>query len=107
MEHSSGLVAAQYSFNGGTLLTIAQALVFTPPLSAPPVLVALGVDSDSQLRLRVTGEAGQTYVLEATEDFSAWTSVVTNITGVDGVLVFVEPLGPSQSRRFYHVLSVR
>lgn len=107
VERSSGLVAAQYSFNGGTLLTNAQALVFTPPLSAPPVLVALGVDSDSQLRLRVTGEAGQTYVLEATEDFSAWTSVVTNITGVDGVLVFVEPLGPSQSRRFYHVLSVR
>ncbi len=107
VEHSSGLIAAQYSFNGGRLLTNSQTLVFTPPLSAPPVLVALGVDSDSHLRFRVTGEAGQIYVLEATGDFSAWTSVVTNTAGVDGVLGFVEPLDPRQPRRFYRVLSVR
>lgn len=107
VEHSSGLVAAQYSYNGSALLTNGQSIVFSPTDFTPPVLTLLSPASASLLKLQLSGDAGQGYVVEATSDFQTWTPIATNVAGADGLLTIVETLDRTRPQRFYRAVLVR
>jgi hypothetical protein len=63
-----------------------------PALSLPPA-------APGEFRLRLTGDTGRIYQIQATEDFRTWTNLLTTNL-VSGVLDFIEP-PPLRPRRFY------
>ena len=77
---------------------------FNPPTNAPasaPIhLEALGLLQNRQFALRVSGEAGQTYVVEASADLRNWTAIRTN-AAPSGTFDFIDAAAPGFSRRFY------
>jgi hypothetical protein len=65
-----------------------------------PQVRALGA-SNGTFRLRLSGTAGRTNVVQATTNFSDWTSVLTNSTGIYD---FTDPNAASYPFRFYRGL---
>ncbi len=70
---------------------------------APPIptrLQALGRTSDGQFVLRLTGDPGCNYAIEATTNYVNWRALKTN-NATDGVFDFVDTTAPGLPRRFY------
>jgi hypothetical protein len=70
---------------------------------APPIptrLRTLGRTSDGQFVLRLTGEPGCNYAIEATTNYANWTVLRTN-NATDGVFDFVDTAASGFPRRFY------
>jgi hypothetical protein len=61
--------------------------------------------SDGVFQLQMQGVPGQSYVLEATTNFTDWVMVSTN-SASDGMLYFTDPVLPSLSSRFYRVFEL-
>jgi len=58
---------------------------------------------DGQITLTVTGPAGHTYDIEATEDFVTWTVIGTATLDDSGSLEFTDTDAPNYSQRFYRM----
>ena len=56
------------------------------------------------LRIKLEGRAGLTYVLQASDDLSTWTGVATNQTA-SGTVFFVDPQAPSATPRYYRAVT--
>ena len=69
----------------------------------PLPLAQLQVSSlaDGQFTLTVTGPAGQTYDLEATQDFQTWTLIGTVTLDASGSLEFTDTNAANFPQRFY------
>src|SRR6185295_1240053 len=61
--------------------------------------------SSEQFRLRVSGVAGDTYVLQATTDLVHWTSLGTNTAASDGSIEFSDADARQLPRRFYRAVN--
>jgi hypothetical protein len=61
--------------------------------------------SNGQFQLRVAGEAGRLYRVEATSTFSSWTTILTTNAPAGGSFDVVDTQAASLSSRFYRVLS--
>ena len=59
--------------------------------------------SRSALRLRITGEPGRNWIIQATSDFKNWERVGL-ITSAAGEMEFAEPFQQSTLQRFFRVL---
>lgn len=83
------------------LAALARDLEFplvTRPLPETVLLVAPPVAGHFQIRL--TGDTNRIYRIEATEDFLAWTNLLTT-NSLSGDFFFTDPDTPTPSRRFY------
>jgi hypothetical protein len=77
-------------------------LSYTVPL--PPAGVQIGSPSAGQFVLTVTGTAGHTYSILATQDFQTWTVIGTVKMGASGSLQFTDINAASYPWRFYRAL---
>lgn len=78
-----------------------ERLTLLPGLE-PPQLTALGW-VDLSFVVEVNGSAGQTIVLEASEDFSHWTPLATNTLG-HGPWAYGDAAAGALARRFYRAV---
>jgi autotransporter-associated beta strand protein len=71
-----------------------------------PTINTIAVAGNGVIQLEGSGEAGQTYILEATPALEPllWTPVSTNTAGSSGLFQFVDPDAPFVAMRFYRVL---
>jgi len=74
-------------------------VAYTVP--TPPAGVQLLVTAAKQFVLTVTGPAGHTYDIQATQNFKTWTVIGTVTVGAGGSLNFTDPNAAVFSRRFY------
>ena len=74
--------------------------LFAPP--APQLALAL---SGSQPQLRLVGEIGHTFEVEASTNLTQW-SLVTNLFNSTGTLLFADPSSSSYDLRFYRAVLV-
>ncbi|MGA2686204.1 MAG: hypothetical protein ABSF51_14265, partial [Verrucomicrobiota bacterium] len=81
---------------GGT-----NAILSGSVLAAPEV--QLQVTPAKQFILTVIGQAYQTYDVQATQDFIAWTVIGTVTIGVNGSSNFTDTNAASFSKRFYRI----
>jgi uncharacterized delta-60 repeat protein len=77
------------------------ARIFADPLR----FLAVERLSNGALQFSASAQAGKTYVLQASTDFSGWTAISTNLT-VTNVLDFIDSEASGGSQRFYRVLKV-
>ncbi len=76
-------------------------------LSLPPASLSASLTSmANQLELRVSGAAGQTYVVEATGDFVSWSPILTNQTGPTGTFTFTHVISTNWPARFFRAVRV-
>lgn len=57
-------------------------------------------DDDGQFRLRVVGQSGARFAIDATTNLSQWTALKTNVI-TDGYFDYVDSSAPALARRFY------
>jgi hypothetical protein len=74
-------------------------MVPNPALSQVKLLVTPG----KQFILTITGQAGQTYNIQASQDLITWTVIGTVTMGASGSLNFTDTNAASFSRRFYRI----
>jgi hypothetical protein len=67
--------------------------------SAPRVQI-LGRTGDGQLPLRVLGQSGARFAIDATTNLTQWTALKTNVI-TDGYFDYVDSSAPAFARRFY------
>jgi hypothetical protein len=72
-----------------------------PPLGVPPSLTVLGRQPGGAFDLRVTGEAGCRYAVEASTNLLAWSALTTNTAAGDGTVTFSDPEAAMLRHRFY------
>src|SRR2546430_8859412 len=90
------------------LLGIVLAVVGVPPARSgqisPSTPAAGPVSGSSEFHFRVSGAPGTTYVVEASNDLSAWTPVVTNTVSSAGYFNFVDSQFDNLPQRFYRAV---
>jgi hypothetical protein len=59
--------------------------------------------SDGQFTLNVSGTAGHTYAIEATEDLMTWTIIGTVTLDAGGSLDFTDTDAANYPQRFYRI----
>jgi hypothetical protein len=106
----NGLLAAQVSFmaQAGTNYEIAadgydaaSGTVVLTILVNGSHLGPLGLLPNDQIRLKIQGELGGTYTIEASSDLLNWTPI-TSMDNNNGTLQFTDP-GRNGDRRYYRV----
>ena len=89
------------SIAGGWSLTLGWGTVpEPPPLPAPPQLSSPALLSGHSFQATLQGQAGLTYVIEASVDLTTWTPIATNVPS-GATWTFVDPDSSSFGRRFY------
>jgi hypothetical protein len=90
--------AATFYTSSGVEHPFSSELSYTVPIGSG---VQLRVTPTRQFILTVTGPAGQTYDIQATQDFITWTVIGTVTVETNGTLNFTDTNAPSLSKRFY------
>jgi hypothetical protein len=76
---------------------------YTVPSPSPSPGVQLAVTPARQFVLTVTGTAGQTNQIQATQDFKTWAVIGAVTVGTGGSATFTDTNAPNFARRFYRV----
>ena len=104
---SNLVVGTTYYFASTTYSTAGAESAFSTEVSyiVPPPTpgVQLSVTPAKQFILTVTGTAGHTNNILATQDFKTWAVIGTVTVGAGGSVTFTDMNAPSFSRRFYRV----
>jgi hypothetical protein len=83
---------------------LANVQVFITPTAPAFQLIPLGLALNGQFQLRLTGESGRSYVIEASSDLRSWTPMRTNtITG--GSVDILDPDTAGYGCRFYRAFA--
>jgi hypothetical protein len=90
--------ATTYTFSG-VESAFSSEVAYTVP--APPPGMQMSVTSTGQCVLSVTGKAGQTYGIQATQDLETWTDIGAVTVGAGGWVNFTDTNAWSYSSRFY------
>jgi hypothetical protein len=72
----------------------------------PFQLESLGPLADGTFLLRLVGEAGRQYALEASTNLTSWTALKTNSAGTDGTVIMDDPAAASSPGKFYRARAV-
>jgi probable HAF family extracellular repeat protein len=79
-----------------------RALLLTPV--AAPRLSTPSIQSNSQLRFTLLGEAGRSYTIQASTNLVNWTAL-TNFVSATGTNEFIDPTAANFSRKFYRAVT--
>jgi hypothetical protein len=90
--------ATTYSAAGAES-ALSSEVSYTVPM--PSSGVQLIVTTSKQFILTVTGPVGQSYDIQATQDFIAWTVIGTVTVGANGSFAFTDTNAAGFSQRFY------
>jgi hypothetical protein len=90
--------ATTYTFSGVESGFSSEASYTVP---TPPSEVQISVTPTGQSVLSVTGPAGQTNDIQATQDLETWTVIGSATVGASGSVDFADTNAASFSRRFY------
>src|SRR6266480_4679195 len=60
-----------------------------------------GLLRDTPIPLRLYGDPNQTYVIQATSEFSTWTTISTNRTDASGVAIVTDSQSGQFNQRYY------
>jgi uncharacterized repeat protein (TIGR03806 family) len=74
-------------------------------LHPPVVFTSGGFFTNNMFQLQVSGVAGKSYIVQATTNFTDWSSLGTN-TAVSNLLNFVDPGASNFTRRFYRAIEL-
>jgi hypothetical protein len=69
--------------------------------SIPPVLEHKGFSSNRMFQLRIYGEQGLTYLIEASTDLRQWQTIREFTAPLGGIFDFVDPSSSRSASRFY------
>jgi hypothetical protein len=86
-------------FGGTNYQTVSITVIF-PRISVVPTNNAVGITLD------LSGEPGQTYVLETTTNLTPpviWLPMATNTLGTNGLWQFTDPQSPNFTQRFFQL----
>jgi hypothetical protein len=72
-----------------------------PPPPAPPTLLAVAHLTNGQFLLRLNGEPGRSYAIDASTNLSQWNGLITNSTGATGTLDYLDSTATNHPSRFY------
>ena len=86
--------------------TTAGRLNLNKALNPPIQLTVLPAENRGEVRLRVSGPSGRTYVVEAASDLANWQPVFTNAASAAGTFNFSDSFATNFSYRFYRAVSV-
>ena len=78
---------------------ISNEIAYTVPNGLPTVLARAG--SNNQVILRITGQVGHTYVVQASQNLAGWTVLGSATLDASGALEFVDPEAGIFPARFY------
>ena len=90
---------------GGLESDFSNEISYSVPGGLPPVQI--GVASNGQVTVTVTGQIGRTYDILATETFTAWTVIGTVTLGGSGSVDFTDTNAASFSKRFYRIHDIQ
>jgi uncharacterized repeat protein (TIGR01451 family) len=91
----SGSIANGWALNLTSVVAI-------PSVSIPATLS--GVFVNGVFQLTVTGQPGQSYIVQASGDLSSWSPVLTTNAPSNGTFTFADPASPSVKTRYYRTL---
>jgi hypothetical protein len=97
--HSGEYKVAVFN-EGGAVTSHVATLEVRLPQPARFDYVSCG--SDGSLRMKLSGEANATYVIEWTTDFLNWSNLCT-VSSSDGALQFIDTQATNDVKRFYRV----
>jgi hypothetical protein len=80
-------------------------LVHSVPMMLAPLQIRMA--PPRQTVLTVTGPAGRTYDIQASEDLQNWTKIGSVTIGANGSSVFTENNPPSRLKRFYRAFALQ
>ena len=106
LEDFMGGAAAKYSYNGSSMVTNGQSILFIPD-GRPGLLPAVEYVSStpgSGYQFRVTGPPAERCIVQTSSNLVSWTGLMTNLIPDDGVLAVSEPLDAGPVRRFYRAV---
>ncbi len=67
-------------------------------------LSASYLKSGGQVQFTLAGQAGQTYIVQASTDMINWVPIFTNMAPVNGLLQFIDPKATNYPSRFYRTV---
>ncbi|HUL51365.1 MAG TPA: hypothetical protein VLU94_02145 [Candidatus Nitrosotalea sp.] len=70
-------------------------------LPLPAQLAPVAGPGGGAFVLRLQGEPGRSYALDASADLAAWTALKTNVVGIDGMVDFADTSAGAWAHRFY------
>ena len=78
-------------------------LTIVPKPALPQRIVSLTKLPDSTIAVNCSGDAGQTYLLQACPDYSfvSWTTIATNTTDTTGMMTCIDSAATNLASRFY------
>jgi hypothetical protein len=88
----SGVIASGWTLNLTTIV----------PLPRPAILS--GAVHNGVFQLTVSGQAGQSYAVQASSDLSSWTTIATTNAPATGVFSISENVAPGLSTRYYRTV---
>lgn len=106
LEDFMGGVAAKYSYNGSSVVTNGQSILFIPD-GQPGLLPAVEFVSSAPgtgYQFRVTGPPAERCIVQSSSNLVSWTGLITNLIPDDGILAVSDPLDAGPVRRFYRAV---
>jgi hypothetical protein len=105
-QNGGGAVAYLSWSSPSTAKTIIpQAQLYSTTNHPPIFFTAAGQFTNGAFQMPFSGLSGKSYVLEATANFSNWTSLSTNLASTN-LLNFVDPGASTSLYRFYRALEL-
>jgi len=99
---SSTAVVSANAFEPGFVDSVAASAAFTVT-SAGSYFTTPGIYQNGVFQMTMSGVAGDTYVLQATTNFSTWISLETNVPGM-GTFNWIDTNAANYPLRFYRVI---
>lgn len=75
-------------------------------VSVPATIEQLGISADRGFDLRIYGQAGLKYAIEATSDWKAWQPLITVTAPEDGIIQFRAPIPAGAISQFFRARHV-
>jgi hypothetical protein len=88
---------------GGTATGLVTVLVVPPPQNSSPT-AAITMLPNGQAALALAAQAGQVYILQASDDLQTWTYLGEVLAGPDGIVRVEDGDAPNHQARYYRLL---
>jgi uncharacterized repeat protein (TIGR01451 family) len=79
-------------------------LQLTTKVGLPPPFLLTATTLDDQFVVRIAGDPGMSFTLQASTNLTSWIPVVTNTISADGTYGYSEPLALSPKGRYYRAV---
>ena len=111
LGQGSFTITATYTDNSGNFNGsnngLAQVVNAPVPASVPAAMAIPQLQSDGCMKIPLSGNPSQSYVVMASMDMIHWTAVSTNLTDANGLCTFTDLEAKNYPSRFYKVVAAQ